>query len=486
MSAPAFLSPGFKPAPAVKVMINIGALFDIPTGKYLKGKYGESILNGGLAFLTGVVGIGNNFKSTVLHYMMLKAMARIARSSAATYDTEVNIHEFHLKKLAASIEELFDEDVIGIGRWVITDKTVYSGNKFYDQQKEFLQDKKKNAEKYGVEIPFLDRDGQSLMRIPLPTFTEVDSFTEFETDDVTKMQDDNELGESGGNTIHMRQGLAKLRFLMEAPGLNGGAYNYLLMTAHIGKESTMQQAGGGREVPIVKLKHLKNGDKIKGTTDKFTFITHNCWHAFNATPFINDGTKGPEYPRHSDDNLKLDTDLNTVQIRNLRGKSGPSGMALTLIVSQQEGVLPSLTEFHHIKENGRYGIEGSNINYALDLYPECKLSRTTVRGKIDNDPKLRRALNITSEMCQMSYLWHDMEEGLLCTPKQLYEDLKAKGYDWDVLLSTRGWWTYDNDKHPVPFLSTMDLLNMRKGVYHPYWMPPLETKSATTAELVAA
>ncbi len=465
----------FTPAPEIKVMINIGACLDIPTGRYFKGRHGEHILNGGLAPFTGVVGIGNSFKSTILHYMVLKAFARMTPdSTGSVYDTEMNVHEWRMQELIDNVEEFKGEDLIGTGRLICTDKTCYSGNEWYEKQKEFLNDKVKASAKIQVETPFWNRDRSGPFKMMVPTFTSVDSFSEFETDDVQKMQDENELGDSGGNTIHMRQGLAKLRFLMEAPRLNVGAYNYLAMTAHLGKESTMQSAGGGREVPITKMSHLKNGDKIKGVTDKFTFLTHNCWHAYNTKPLINDGTKGPEYPRDSDDNLRLDTDLNAVAIRLLRGKSGPSGMGIVLIVSQSEGVLPSLTEFHFIKENGRWGLEGNVQNYSLALLPDVKLSRTTVRGKIDSDPKLRRALNISSEMCQMHQLWHTLEDGLLCTPKELYDDLKAKGYDWDVLLNTRGWWTIDNDKQEVPFLSTMDLLHMRKGDYHPYWMPPLK------------
>lgn len=464
------LRPVHQAAPNVKIMINVGACLDIPTGTYIQGRHGEHILNGGLAPLTGVVGIGNNFKSTFMHYQMLTAMSRMIGSTASTYDTEVNIHEWHLAEMIRRTEGFEGEDVLETGRWVITDKTLYTGDEWYVKQKEFLENKMKYAAKIEVVTPFWNRDKSGPMKMALPTFTEMDSFTEFETSDVIDMQDKNELGESGGNTIHMRQGLAKLRLLMEAPRLNAGSYNYLLMTAHLGKESTMQNAGPAGSVPIVKLKHLKNGDKIKGTTDKFTFITHNCWHAYNANPLMAADKNGPEYPRDSDDKTKLDTDLNTVSVRNLRSKSGPSGMAITLIVSQTEGVLPSLTEFHYIKEMARFGLEGSNVNYALSLYPDCKLGRTTVRSKIDTDPKLRRALNISSEMCQMAEMWHNLDDGLLTTPKQLYDDLKAMGYNWETLLATRGWWTYDNDKHPIPFLSTMDLLRMRMGWYHPYWM----------------
>lgn len=44
----------FKKAPKLRPLLNIGCLFDIPTGTYLKGKHGESILNGGLSYITGI------------------------------------------------------------------------------------------------------------------------------------------------------------------------------------------------------------------------------------------------------------------------------------------------------------------------------------------------------------------------------------------------------------------------------------------------
>ena len=62
-------------------------------------------------------------------------------------------------------------------------------------------------------------------------------------------------------------------------------------------------------------------------------------------------------------------------------------------------------------------------------------------------------------------------ENLLCTPKELYDDLIKLGYDWDILLNTRGWWTIDNEtKELPPFLSTKDLLLMRTNEYTPYWL----------------
>lgn len=470
MSEITLLRPNIQPTAPLKMCINVGAGFDIPTGTYVIGRRGEHILNGGLAPITGVVGIGNSFKTTISDYLHLTALSHSpSHCTTQTFDTEVNVNEQHKRKAYERMAEFKGEDIITTGRWLITDKQVYSGNKWYDLQREFLEDKIKNKKLYEIASPFWNREKTAPLMVAAPNFTLVDSLTYFETDDVTKMMNENELGESGGNTIFMRQGLAKKRLIMESTRLYGGSGSYLLMTAHIGKETMMQNAGPGGQVPVVKNKYLKHGDKVKGATDDFLFATHNCYQCVKTRPMIHKDTKAPEYPRDSRDDTEYSTDLNEVELCNLRSKFGISGMTQTVVVSQTEGVLPSLTEFHYIKEMKRFGIEGNNVTYNLVLYPAVKLQRTTVRRKLDENPRLQRAVQITAELCQMHEYWTDQDPELLPTPEQLYNDLKAKGYDWDQLLDTRGWWSFD-ENHPVPFLSTMDLLKMRVGEYHPYWM----------------
>jgi hypothetical protein len=464
---------GFQPAPSVKIMLNIGACLDIPTGFYVKGKHGESILLGGLGALTGITGRGNMFKSTIMHYMMLSAADRLmatAETSMSTYDTEINIHEERLRQLTDQFTSFTGKDIITDGTWVITDRTVYHGNDWYEKLKSYLKENKKQGDSSIMyETPFMERDGKTLMKTIIPTFSEVDSFSRFETEDVARMQDENALGESGGNTIHMRQGLAKMRFLMEVPGLAGTHNHFMLLSAHLGQDTAIA-SGPYAAPPPKKLQHMKMGEKIKGVTDQFFFLTNNFWMANSVTPLVNQGTKGPEYPKSSDNNAAGDLDLNLVSLKQLRSKSGPSGNTIEIIVSQTEGVLPGLTEFNYIKDSGRFGLNGSLQNYALDIYPECKLSRTTVRGKLDKDLKLRRAMNITSELCQIQEYFKAQSE-YFCAPAELYKDLKELGYDWDMILSqTRGWWTVNNETHPLKFLSTMDLLRMRKGEYKPYWL----------------
>jgi hypothetical protein len=476
------LTAGFAQAQPVKVMINVGACLDIPSGSYLRGKYGDSILNAGLGALTGVAGIGNSFKSTICHYLMLSSMVKMEGSAAKTYDTEMNIQEWHLQHFVDQFPGFGGELLFQSGRWKVTDKTTidpktgkyFQGDIWFDEYKDYTNLKMKNIKALSVETPFLDRDGSNL-KIIRPTFTQVDSFSEFVTQDVVKMQDDNSLGEKGANTVSMRQGLQKNRFLMEVPFLSNASYDYMMLTCHIGTEFSMDP----NMPPPKKLSFLR-GVKIKGAPEKFTFMMNMCWYMYNTSVLKHKDSKAPLYPRNKDDDLEGDTDLMLVSAMVLRNKNGPTGMAVGIVVSQQDGVQPSLTEFHYLKDSGNFGITGTQQNYALDILPDVSLSRTTVRGKIENNDKLKRALNITSELCQIYELWHSLDECLYMSTKELYEKLKAKGYDWNILLQTRGYWMLDDYEEAIPRLTTMDLLNMTRDEsdpdhYHPYWMNPDKT-----------
>lgn len=474
------LRPAFAMAPLHKAMINIGAGLDIPTGTFLEGAYGEYVLNGGVANVTGIAGQGNSFKSTLMDFMIAMCMFRIhPLSTASEYDTEMNKHEWRLRVLqrfimlylgmADEAPDLFDQ-----GRMVITDKTMHTGDEWYEILREYLINKRKNAKSIMANTPFLDRDGKSFMQMLIPTFTGVDSFSQFITQNAMKLQEENNIGESGTNMLNMQQGRAKAQFLMEIPGLAQAAYNYVFLSVHIGEEFNLDPHNPKQK----KLQYLKQGQKIKGAPEGFMFLTNNCWMASSATILKAEDGNGPLYPRDSDDKLKSDTDLNAITLALLRGKSGMSGLPQQIVISQSEGVLPAMTEFHHlrqVKEKGsdkRYGFNGNLQNYEMDLLPGVRLSRTAARGKIDENLQLRRALNISMELCQMQQLWHGGDQSIQATPAELYTVLKDKGYDWNDLLNTRGWWCLDNDdpKHAQPFLSSMDLLRMAKGLYHPYWM----------------
>lgn len=454
---------GFEETDEFLPRLNLGCGLDIPTGNYQKGAKGENILNAGLAYLTGIVGDGNKFKSTILWYMLLMVLNRYPRSSGLAYDTEISLEYERLLQLAWLMEYIGGIDLRGDKRLILTNAIKYSGNKFFEQWTARARYRMENPEKFLLASPFIDKDGRQ-MKILNPHITGVDSLSNLTADAIIKMQKENEIGESGLNTEAMRSSLIKSQMLMQLPTLSGGAGCYMLMSAHIGEGIQMDPFAP----PTKQLQFLKQNLKFKNVPQKFRFLMNNCWYAENAQVMERD--KMPLYPRSSDDNLTGDTDLNKVTLRNLRGKFGVTGIPLEIVVSQSEGVLPGLTALNALKSN-KFGLGGNDRNYYADLYPDEVMGRTTARDKIQTNYKVARAMEISMEMMQIYDLWHTFDSRLKMEPKEVYAKVKEKGYHWDQLLETRGWWTFNNEDPGLrPFLSTKDILEIAAGDYKPYWI----------------
>lgn len=465
------VKPDYRQIEPHKPMFNIGAGFDVPTGDWVRGIYGETILNGGVAAMTGVVGPGNQFKTTLIDYQSMTFLYRFDESHHNSYDTEINKHEGRLASLAELHPNYRGVNPVTQGRWAITDSSLHLGEEWFDMHKDWLNKKIADRKNLEAPTPFLNREGTGNLMIMMPTSSTVDSLTEFKTKDIVKMADDNSLGDSKANTIFLRTGAHKKRILFELPNIIASAGHVMFMTAHIGDKFKLDPRAPDRK----QLQHMSADVKMKGVPESFSFLMNNLWYAYGASVLKNDSTQAPEFPRDPEENKRAgSTDLNTVRLRQLRGKSGQTGFTITVVVSQEEGLKPSLSEFLALKESKRYGFENpTNMqDMSICLMPDVKLGRTTVRGKLDNDPKLRRAVNILHEMLQEITFRPDSRE-FMPEPKELYQGLKDKGYDWNMLLQTREWWTvYNDDPDRQPFLSMMDLVRMYNDKYVPYWLKP--------------
>lgn len=481
------LMPAIIPGQFIKPSIPVGAGLDIINGEYYTGIHGEQILSGGFSYIYAFAAKGNAFKSTLTEWIIYTAMGRVgAETVGIFYDTEFNKKEPRMSILQRGVREVMRQlDKIGAyslfkaGRFVLTDKAAYSGNKFFDFIKDWLTEKRKDK-KNMFETPFVDRDGKSLFHMLMPTFTALDSLSEFDTDDVASVRDKSELGESEQNILNMRAGLVKSNLLTELPRVTVQATNYTVLVAQIGKN---QDIGAGQHAqPRQQLKFLKASEAIKGATAKFSFATHDCWWCEVATPLW-DKDRFPLFPISGDKARQDDTDLMRIDMKALRSKGGPSGVTHSIIASQATGIQPELTEWYYLYERKNWGMDVSGSGgafKALDLYPDIKVTRNTVRAVIDGDALFRRALTFTTEMAQMEEHWSWVHyNDIFKSPKQVYEALSARGYDWNVLLNTRGFFVLGGDKtHPQPYLSTMDLWNMVDGKYHPYWYDELVGKEA--------
>lgn len=462
----------FKSAPMLRPHLNIGCLFDIQTGRYYLGKDGESILNGGLPHFSGVAGLPNMFKTVISLFQLGTVMVRYPCAVMQAHDSENTLSVMRILSIFNNLPDLSDRDLEAEGRLNFSDATIYMGNEWFDALKEWSRARRNDKELMRT-TPFYNHRLAEFVRILAPGLSFLDSLSGLQTDSTQKMFDKAEVGEAGLNMLAMKASGAKSQMVEQIPATTAMANIFSLMTAHVGEKPQLDPY----KPNIKKLRFLKGDLNLKRVPENFTFLTGNCWYCANMSVMLDDN-KTPEFPRDDEDDLKGDTDLIAITLVNLRGKSGPSGIPFDILISQSEGVKVGLTEYYYLKTYNYYGLSDNNgnmakgkPNYRLDLLPDVALSRKTIRSKIDESPALQRALTITSEMCQMQNLWHHLEEGVLCTPKVLFEDLKAKGYDWSILLNSRGYWTFEEDNNPLPFLSTMDLLNMRLGKYHPKWYP---------------
>jgi len=447
---------------------NLGAGFDIPTGAYRFGKHGESILNGGLAPFTSIVGKGNTFKTAIALFFMGRVLQRYLHSNGLHYDTECTMSSERILQFATnpSMEGADPLEWLNDGRVYLSDDSKVKGNEWFKKTvQDYSNSKAGNKQEMGT-LPFIDTKGQSI-RYLYPTVNIGDSISEMKFSDLEKNFSKMEIGQGEMQPEAMRVSNAKRMLIEKVQGFANNGGLYVIMTAHLGKEISMD--GKPQEK---KTTFMKQGEKISKVPGQILSLPNNSWEISTGTVLKNKTTKVWEYPKEGipDEDTEGNPDLITLICRNIRGKSGPSGAPWEIVMSQSEGLLAGLTEFHHIRSMGGYGLGGNDRNYWVELAPHHKLQRTTVRGKIDNNADLRRALEITMEMCQMRMLWFTRDPKYNMTPLELREGLEKKGYKWDVLLNTRGYWTYDEDNHPLPFLSTMDLLRMYHDEYRPYWL----------------
>lgn len=483
MFANHFEKPAFRPG------LNIGGLMDIPTGKYEQGKHGEMILNGGLGSLTGVSSRPNNFKSAICMYMLAMVRRAFPGSYALTYDTEGTLAPYsRLATIGEHYDELRDIDWINDEQFTFTDLSRYSGDEFFKLFRDSLGVKEKESKTYLRTTPFLDINGNS-KKFLYPTVGFIDSFSKFQVSAVATMYDKHAIGSGGLNMDAMANGKAKAQLFGQLPQLCAKSNTYMLLTAHVADVIEMDPYAADKR----KLSGQKKGTTIAGVSNGFYSLPNNVWEILSNKPLLNKD-KMPQYPLDNATAIQGDSDLRCLEIKNLRGKNGISDLPFNILVAQSEGIKPALSEFDYCKE-ADWGIGGNLMNYFVELVPDLKLSRTTVRKKLEESAALRRAVEIQSEMLQLMVFQRWVLEPTsgptdnpeeVCTPKALYEDLKAMGYDWDVILNkTRGYWMCEEDEHLVEkkFLSTYDLMRMRKGLYKPYWMTDAEKAAITPLAL---
>lgn len=448
--------------------MNTGTIFDHFCGKYVQGAHGESIINGGIAPINGIVGANNMNKSTIADGMQLAAMDNYYPAAATMMINETEGSRTRQDMEDRLYKHYLNLHMAGLAdnpRILLTNQTKMFGEEYWEKRLAYGAAKVEKKKKMMVDTPFVDRKG-NFIKIMLPTFESIDSWSmlSFSATDLKAKKSD--VSGKDRNMIFMNEGMYKTRILREMPRVNPRDGFYSFLAAHLGDKFNMDD----KATPEKLFAHLKAEKTIKYATALFTFTVNNLWFVRGAKGHVDD--KGiPIYGR-DEAGTREDTDLQQTTVMNLRGKFGQSGSPFLALTSQTEGFLPHLTDLCYLRENGYYGMGSDKARMDLLLYPDMKkMTRNQVRSQIDEDEKLRRALEITRGLLQIrKYMWQMGD--ITQTPiNDIFEKIKERKYDWDEILGgTTGQWQFNGVEAEKKFLSPMDIIRMAHGKYRPYWM----------------
>lgn len=459
----------FKNTEADNTLIryNVGCYFDILNGRFMSGRHGETVLNGGLSTLTGIGGAANSYKSTLMDYFTLKILNNISVSRAEYYDNELTLDLERRVDQFINYPNLKDLDLDTIQdeqqRMTLDTRVHTPGEVWYNGFREHCARQAANTKAY-VTLPFYGRRNTPI-KVPPISIAAMDSLTEFQVSEVMKKLDKHDIDDSETNPEAFHEMKAKSHMIrtMQVPAIKGSCY--AIMTAHVVNEMKLDKY----TIEAAKLMFLKGLAKFNRVPKQYNFLLNNVYYLYKLG-HAQGKDKKALYPTARFEDYEGNQELQQIDFYDIRGKAAMSGLSLTGIVSQKEGFLPHLTAYHTLREANNWGLIVSGSNYRLSLMPELSFTRTQIRDITYNNMAVQRALQFLIEMYFMQRFPSNNWRELLCPPDVLYNDLKQQGYDWEELLATRSYWVpVELEKDLPPYLSTLDLFRMRAGLYKPYW-----------------
>lgn len=463
-----------KKAAAFYPMPNTGTILDISAGSWVDGVNGQSILNGGYALFSGIGALPNMFKTTIAASMAGTTLLAYPDATAHVHDTETTMNQARIEGLMRNaMNEVGphctnNDNLVHSNRLFFTVSVDYDATALFDIIKKFCE-KRDSDRNEVIELEMIDPNTGKAYKYFNPIVEVWDSLSGLKTRDAKEKMDKADVGSRDMNMLAMNFNMGKSQIVEQAPDLTAKYGIYLLVTAHVGQKYDLDPY----KPSVRKLRWMGSEVTLKRVPENTTFNTGNFYVVSKMQPLTDKRTD--LYPRSPDDKDTESPDLIEVTLVNQRGKFGFSNLPLPLVVSQKEGLQHTLSNFIYLRYEGKYGIVGNDRFYAFALTPDKKMQRTTLRTVFRENYDVRRAALILAEMRYM--FTHNLSkyEKYFTTPEQLYEDIKNKGYDWDILLQTRFWHgPLKKSKDDIPYLSTMDLLRMRVGEYHPYWYPVKE------------
>lgn len=431
------------------VQYNTGTLVDYMTGSFVPGVHGHWYLQGGLSnLITGLGGRNGTYKSTLMTSFMVRMLAIYLEAEGVLADSEFTIIRDmeRVRRFTGELGNIGD-------RIAPVSATTLDINDLFQQIQTIVKQKSEAMKECMALTPFVDfKTGKQIKAwIPTPYF--VDSYSELAGANEDELVDVEGVTGKKTKTIYMVEGGNKTTFMRRVRRLCEQYGILLLLTAHIDDNREIGSMAGPRK----QMVHMKQSDALKNVGSSFKKLTNPYIH-IEGCRNLNDSQT---YPSSRYRNI----DLNEIVIKISRGKTNMSGISLPLIMSQSDGLLSGLTNYHYLKSLDYFGLIGSKSRHKLALYPDVTLTRPTARDIISSDKKLMRALEIMSGYAMIKTEWNiaHMDVDFSRSGEEFAEAiLKHPKLGKEKVLSSTGYWTF-NPKKDDNYLSVMDMLKCIDG-----------------------
>jgi hypothetical protein len=429
--------------------LNTGTILDLMTGTFERGVSGW-YLSGGLSFTNGITGANSSFKSALIQSLITRVLNIYPDSTACYHETEM-----HLKDLSR-----FDQ-VKGYLPSV-KDKIILHSATEYDlvQQNEFIKDlintKLQHKEDLTVETPFISQITGKPYRMMIPTIIVEDSWSNAITASEQELYESTLIGDSKQNLVYMRDGLLKTSMLRNLISQAAKANIYLIFIVHKGKKNEL---GQNAFIPQPKdFQFMKQDEKLKNVGANFPYLMMTLINASSIKTLV-DTDKACLYPDDSDASKELSEVTYTI----VKCKGNMAGTSMSFIMSQAQGYLSDITNFHYLKFLKDYGISGKG-KYNLQLCPSISFTRKDIRAQVRTNYEFSRALDLTAQLAYIQNNWNKntCKVDISITLESFISELMSGrlSIKMEDILNSRSYWSYDETNETRPYLSIFDILEL--------------------------
>lgn len=430
--------------------INTGTLFDLSTGKYQLGVDGKWYLNGGLGLVTGITGRGQTYKSATAGSLLARALANYDKSESMVYETEFTIPD------ATRYDDFVPSPISH--KIIFYNRADMDLGDFFEQIKKIGELKLKNKKDLMLDTPFLDVETNKPYKAWIPTYVLVDSWSKAGSGKEDEAYSKNRVDDSSMNMVYMQEGGVKTKIMRALPTM---AHKYgirFIMTAHVGNKTDLDPYNKSPK----QLQYMKGNDKMKNVGSEFEFLTTTLMQVTGTTVLTSSDKKSGLYPYLDSPT----TEVNEISGVMVRCKNNAAGIVNPLVVSQYQGILDAVTDFHFCRKHDDFGLVSSGkVHYSTVFEPDKKFTRTTIREVTNKDQELCRALEIIAQLCYIKNYWpsfiYSVPHLKIDIPKIAEILTTSKSIKVSDILNSTGIWAYGpKAKDSRTYLSVWDILEL--------------------------